>query len=87
VKTKMKKTIAGFAILFGTLAIFAALNKPDINDPDLWKGCPSAVYRPAKPDGPGPVPTPIMVAEQKADHRPSDDVAIQAGGSKLVAVK
>jgi hypothetical protein len=61
-KNKMKKVMMGFAVLFGTLAIFALVNQPNINDPEFWKGSHNQVFA-IRPTGPQPVPTP---AEQYA---------------------
>jgi len=54
----------GFAILIGTLAICRLVNQPDYNDPEFWKGAPQQTHDTRRPNGPGPVPTPVGGWEQ-----------------------
>jgi hypothetical protein len=57
----MRKALMGFAILFGTLAVFALVKQPNVNDPEFWKGSHNQVFRPT---GPKPEPTPVGGWEQ-----------------------
>jgi hypothetical protein len=83
----MKKLAAGvLVILFGSLAFLAYTNKPDINGPEFWKGCPNITYGP-RPRPNGPLPTPVLVAIQKInDELPLATTKVTTNPVELAAL-
>jgi hypothetical protein len=78
----MSKRLLILAILFGTLGIFAALQRPNVNDPEFWKGAPNAVYRTQTRPGPPSTPAPVMLGRNEVQVASS---AKQSNDEKLLA--